>query len=919
MNSFLFVCLLLAFQSTQAQTYCTPNYNYDGCSAGMNLSNVYLAGESITLDNTSTCNSTYYEDYTSSTSVNQPDLKQGEDYYLKLTTGYVVSQFCEIKAWIDYNNDGIFSTSEEIAFSNGNGLGTQKTDSFLFSVPNTAAVGTHRLRVRLVYAPASSFDACDPQNFGEAEDYLIEVIAGSNTCSGQPSAGVIQGADTQSLCSNSSLTLESLNPSSSQGISYQWQEGQGGVWISINNAHATTYEVQGSTLSTPTDYRLISTCSNSSLSDTSNIIRVEPNINPLTCYCIPEGTNSNRFIDSFYTLNAVHNISNNGSGFASGGYDVFTLDTIQQYLGETLDFRATYAGGQFGFKAWVDWNRDGQFDTTELVYSSNSFVEGLLGAFHIPDSLSAGEVRMRIGISNLSRFGPPGPCERGYSQGEFEDYQLRLLPLDSCSARPSAGTLADSVLVCGGYPFLLESIGATSSAGVIGLRGQWQMQNPLNTGTWQDIPGATAVSSRLANMPNNAVGFRFIYTCDTLSDTTNVMVTELKAAQDCYCTPEGTDPNRYINSFVTTGNIRDINHNNSGFSTGGYGDFTTDTVEQKRGHHLAFATQVKGGHAGMKIWVDLDRNGHFNSSNELVYESNGFDTLISDHFLVPHEALEGPLRMRIGTSRFSSGGPSDPCIENYDEGEFEDYILSVLPCDTPDMTISPNAVICEGDEVVLKVESNTNVSVDWNTQERGDSIIVDSSGRYYAVITDIYGCQNSDTVEVTVNPLPFVDHISSQWVRHNTYQFEASGAQDIDHYFWQFGDGNNSMDPAPEHTYSQEGTYEVTLYASNECGTDTLSTTVAIQTGIEVTSLSEESVKVYPNPAKEYLILKVVDRRHLNQIRVYNNLGQSVYTARKVSGKTYQLPISSLAPGIYKVQISFHEGGQVTKTIEVLR
>lgn len=48
-------------------------------------------------------------------------------------------------------------------------------------------------------------------------------------------------------------------------------------------------------------------------------------------------------------------------------------------------------------------------------------------------------------------------------------------------------------------------------------------------------------------------------------------------------------------------------------------------------------------------------------------------------------------------------------------------------------------------------------------------------------------------------------------------------------YFWDFGDGNTSVDTNPSHTYSNPGNYTATLVASNECGDDTLVVTVQVQ------------------------------------------------------------------------------------------
>lgn len=46
-------------------------------------------------------------------------------------------------------------------------------------------------------------------------------------------------------------------------------------------------------------------------------------------------------------------------------------------------------------------------------------------------------------------------------------------------------------------------------------------------------------------------------------------------------------------------------------------------------------------------------------------------------------------------------------------------------------------------------------------------------------------------------------------------------------FFWDFGDNNTSAEAGPEHTYEEEGIYEVTLTAENECGEATFSQTVS--------------------------------------------------------------------------------------------
>ena len=47
-------------------------------------------------------------------------------------------------------------------------------------------------------------------------------------------------------------------------------------------------------------------------------------------------------------------------------------------------------------------------------------------------------------------------------------------------------------------------------------------------------------------------------------------------------------------------------------------------------------------------------------------------------------------------------------------------------------------------------------------------------------------------------------------------------------FLWSFGDGNSSTAASPGHTYAEAGSYIITLIASNDCGSDTLTQTLAV-------------------------------------------------------------------------------------------
>src|SRR5690554_3389173 len=145
-------------------------------------------------------------------------------------------------------------------------------------------------------------------------------------------------------------------------------------------------------------------------------------------YCIPEGTNSGRYIDNFATTGGSENVSNMGAGFSPDGYgDYYDTHTVAQAAGEDVQFEVDIEGGTAGFRIWVDWNQDGVFDTTEEVaYASTSYSANHTGSFTVPADALEGDTRMRIVSHWLSTSGDIDPCETGFTYGEFEDYKFTV-------------------------------------------------------------------------------------------------------------------------------------------------------------------------------------------------------------------------------------------------------------------------------------------------------------------------------------------------------------------------------------------------------------------------------------------------------------------------------------------------------------
>ncbi len=153
-------------------TPCELNLHGVNCDVTDAIDDVYLLNS--TLMNLSTgCNSLTAPGYTlwPASGATTTTLMRNQNYILGVTT----TSSSIISAWFDWNNDGVFSTTEwfQVATSS-----TANTASQInVTVPNNAYIGQIRMRVRsrLSSNQNGAGDACTEFFSGETEDYILTI------------------------------------------------------------------------------------------------------------------------------------------------------------------------------------------------------------------------------------------------------------------------------------------------------------------------------------------------------------------------------------------------------------------------------------------------------------------------------------------------------------------------------------------------------------------------------------------------------------------------------------------------------------------------------------------------------------------------------------------------------------------------
>ncbi|WP_040248291.1 GEVED domain-containing protein [Psychroserpens mesophilus] len=413
-----------------------------------------------------------------------------------------------------------------------------------------------------------------------------------------------------------------------------------------------------------------------------------------TSYCTPNPTS----VDNLGITNVSFGAVNNTTGAEAGNYGDYSAMIGTGTEGSALPINITYQTGYtYDTTIWVDWNDDFDFaDAGEVAYTGTSLGANpttLAASITIPvgastSGLGTGLHRMRIGGMD---FGPmTDPCYTG-SFACFEDYTISVTVPGPCVtplAQPTGltfgavtnstidGSFTASAPASSNYLVLMNTTGTAPTAPTNGTT--YAIGNTALGATVVD--NDTNLNFSATGLTANTTYYFFIYAFNDVGCTGGPLYNTVSPltgneTTDTYCSPSSSDTNYYIDDFITTGAITNINHTGTGFSTNGYGNFTTLSVEQFASSNIDFTINFVGGTFETNIWVDWNNDGDFVDGGEKVYDSPGYSDPTVGSFTVAAVA-GGSYRMRVRSDWLNS----DPSSCGFDDdSETHDYTLIVTP------------------------------------------------------------------------------------------------------------------------------------------------------------------------------------------------------------------------------------------------
>jgi len=318
----------------------------------------------------------------------------------------------------------ISSGSSVMTFNGNDPVGLFKND-VLIDIVGTFNGGSSNFakdrtlrRKENVSSPNTTYTTSEWDTFPQNtfDDLGKHSFNGGNTQTDTESPSVPSNLNASSITQTS--TILSWNAATDNvGVTAYNVYRNGSLLTTVTN---TSYTVTGLSAGTTYGFVVAAVDAAGNSSANSNVLNVTT-LDVVVSYCSSKGNTVNyEFID-FVGIGGISNVTS-----ANGGYGDFTSQVGNlSYGSNTIVLSVGFVSASYTehWGVWIDYNKNGTFETSEKVVTGATSNSGNLSySFDIPSSAQSGTTRMRV---SMKWNGPATPCET-FGYGEVEDYTVNI-------------------------------------------------------------------------------------------------------------------------------------------------------------------------------------------------------------------------------------------------------------------------------------------------------------------------------------------------------------------------------------------------------------------------------------------------------------------------------------------------------------
>lgn len=132
--------------------------------------------------------------------------------------------------------------------------------------------------------------------------------------------------------------------------------------------------------------------------------------------------------------------------------------------------------------------------------------------------------------------------------------------------------------------------------------------------------------------------------------------------------------------------------------------------------------------------------------------------------------------------------------------------------------------------------------------------------------------------------------------------------------YWSFGDGYNSTETNPVHTYTESGIYNVSQTVTY-CGkSDTKTKAIEIPI-LNIDSFKKEQISIYPNSATDKLFVNLDKNYQEIDVSIFDVSGKNLFNRKLKNESNFTLNLSGLDKSIYIFSLTTKSAKFIRKII----